>query len=88
MLSLSKHIKSAGVGITCRIRVKGNKPADTIQLWIQTDRQVSLVLPAVRVGAYLDSLSGAGDEGFPLRQLGCVQVKLLWIGLNDAFTDR
>lgn len=35
----------------------------------------------------LDSLSGAGDEGFPFRQLGRVQVELLWVGLNDAFTD-
>lgn len=45
------------------------------------------MLPAVINKAYLDRLSGAGDESLPLRQLGCVQVELLWVGFDDASTD-
>lgn len=45
------------------------------------------MLPAVINKAYLDRLSGAGDKGLPLCQLGCVQVELLWIGFDDAFTE-
>lgn len=36
---------------------------------------------------HLDGLSRAGDEGFPFGQLSCIQVKLLWVGLNNAFID-